>query len=203
MHIRKIILFVVANVFVNFSMAETITDSGVEPRASSTPVTTKIYSQVVSFNLPHGFALVSAKQEAGNYVQKYSKSVQEGDLEQKLLLFGIQGLAKTDNAMMVTSELFKKTTQSQCPETFAMDNVGTTTIQSGQSAFVFLAGCGFRKPLEKSDLAKTMSLFVVIQGKDDFYVFQWSEGSITAQMPTLSWPIWRKRLESLMPLSLQ
>jgi hypothetical protein len=200
---KKNILLIIAAISANFSTIAMPSDSESMATNTSAPLFTKIYSQVVSFNLPQGFAIVSSKQEAGNYVQKYSSPPSAEELEQDLFLFGLQGVAKTNNPIQQISELFKQATQSQCKDTFAMDDVGKFNTSTGQPAFVFLAGCGFRKPLEKSELSKTMSLFIVMQGKDDMYIFQWSEKSNSAKMPTLSWPVWRKRLEVLMPLSLQ
>ena len=205
--IKKVIFLFALISFGSLSFAQNGNAQELMAQSTPTPVVTKIYSQVVSFTLPKGFVISSTKQEDGTYVQKYKQidppTTTDLLLEQEIFLFGFRGIAKTDHAIQTIADLFKRTTKIQCIDTFAVDDVGKTNTASGQPAFVFMAGCGFRKPVEDSEKNKNMSMFVVIQGKDDIYVYRWTESSSSAAMPSLSWPAWRKRLEELMPFTLQ
>lgn len=204
---QKIIFLLVLISFCGLSFPQKDNVQELMVQSTPAPVVTKIYSQVVSFTLPKGFVISSAKQEDGSYVQKFRliapSPATDLLLNQEIYLLGMRGIFKTDDSIQSIVNLLKKITKTQCVDTFAVDDVGKTNTATGQSAFVFMAGCGFRKPIENSEKDKKMSMFVVIQGKDDMYVFQWIESSSSAAMPSLSWPVWRKRLEELMPFSLQ
>lgn len=171
-------------------------------KADKPPVVMQIFSQTFTFSWPKGFTLGGRSENQGSFTQIF-KTVGESEeaWTQRILLSGMQGASLKDpDPIKLMSNLIKIINKNSCPTSYSVTDVGEMKIQSGQTAFVFMVGCGIKKPTESSEKNKTMTMAVVIKGDADAYALQWIERSSTDAIPPLDWPIWRTRLDSLLPL---
>lgn len=172
--------------------------------ADKSPVMIRIYEQVMSFTWPKGFTISSRSEKAGAFTQAFKLTGEEDEAwTQKILLTGMQGASiKAQDPIQLMSNLIKMTYKNGCPKHFSATDVGEMKIQTGQSAFVFMVGCGITKPIEQSDRDKMLVMAVVIKGSADIYAIQWIERSSTEKVPPTAWAVWRARLDSILPIQL-
>lgn len=167
-------------------------------------VVIRIYSQVLSFTLPKGFTLGRRAENEHAFSQGFKLVGEAEDAwTQNILLLGVPGAAGKEKPLQLVTNILKLTFKNSCPKYYSVTDVGEMKIQTGESAFVFMVGCGITKPVEQSDTNKRLAMTVVIKGSSDVYVMQWLEQSSTDKVPSTQWPVWRARLDTLLPLQLQ
>lgn len=173
-------------------------------KLSQAPMAVKIYSQTLSFLWPKGFTLGTRTEKGGAFSQVFTVTGESDEnWKQRILVTGAQNVSvKEKEPVKLVSNLLKVSYRSGCPTTFSVTDVGEMKIDTGQSAFVFMVGCGIMIPVEKSEKEKMLAMAVVIQGRADVYSMVWIEKSDTDVVPPLAWPVWRARLDSLLPIQI-
>ena len=161
---------------------------------------TPVFSQLVRFDIPHGFHGVFERTSGPNYILEM---VPEGETvqiwTQMITLTGHQGLASNPNMQPQgfagsIAGGFKKA----CPESFAATGLGP--FQTGglqpQEGFAALSSCGS----VNGDHSET-ALLIAIKGTADYYTVQWAErGPAVSHPMALADPKWVTRLNQLKPI---
>lgn len=168
------------------------------------PLVVRIYSQVLSFRWPKGFTLGERMESNGAFTQEFRVVGESSDSwTQKVSISGFQNGAKNQkDPLLQSATQFKQVFKARCPKHYSVTDVGTMNLQTGQPAFVYMLGCGITRPVENSEKSKLLLMAVVMQGTHDVYTLTWIERSETDHVPPTSWPVWRARLDSLLPIQI-
>lgn len=201
---RALYILVIQLFTTSFCLAQDNSFDEILSKADKPPLVIKIYSQILSFSWPKGFTLGSRSEKEGAFSQVL-KVVGESDdgWKQRILITGMQDASvKEKDPVKLVSDLVKFSYKSGCPKSYSVTDVGEMKLDTGQRAFVFMVGCGITIPAENSEKNKMMTMAVVVKGSADVYSMLWSERSNTDEVPPLAWPVWRRRLDSLLPIQI-
>ena len=163
---------------------------------------TRVYGQVVAFNLPQGFRPAFEKDKGDFYIQEFVPKDETVDgWTQMITMAGSKGLSsKTDLtpekfAIFVANGFWRA-----CPNSFSALRLGERQID-GHDAYVAVVGCG-QSPMAGNKKSETV-LAVVIKGDSDYYTLQWSERGPSMTIPmSLDKDLWNERLDRLLPIKL-
>jgi hypothetical protein len=163
----------------------------------SLPSVTPIFSDLVRFTLPEGFAIAQEGARDPHYTREM---VPEGETSeiwtQMITLNAEKGLsADPKSTPQPYLEKFAGNFRGVCPNTFAAKGIGPTTI-SDHDAYSGWLSCG---TLESGSNAHSESfLIVAIKGTNDFYRILWGErGPASSQPIIFDEAKWGDRLKKL------
>lgn len=160
-----------------------------------------IFSQLVRFAMPSGFAAVFENAKENFYIRE---AVPRGETAkawtQMITVTGAKGLAGAPNYSPQghagrIADGFKKA----CPGSFAARGIGAMKF-GDQEAFVALAGCG-TVDTGAGGHGET-ALIVAVKGDADGYTIQWAERAPASAEAAIDLAKWRGRLQALMPIRL-
>jgi hypothetical protein len=164
---------------------------------TSIPAVTPVFSELVRFTPPEGFAIVLEDAPDPHYTREM---VPEGETSeiwtQMITLKAEKGLsADPKSTPQPYLEKFAGNFRGVCPDTFAAKWVGPTTI-SGHDAHVAWLSCG---TLESGPNARSDSfLIAAIKGTNDFYRILWAERGPASSQPIVFDEVkWGDRLKKL------
>ena len=167
---------------------------------TSIPAVTPVFSELVRFTPPEGFAIALEDSRDPHYTREM---VPEGETSeiwtQMITLKAEKGLsADPKSTPQPYLEKFAGNFRGACPDTFAAKWIGPTTV-SGHDAHVAWLSCG---TLESGSNARSDSfLIVAIKGTNDFYRILWAEQGPASSQPIvfdeLKWGDKLKRLNSI------
>ena len=180
------------------SMDEIVKDFQQKGKSFST--VTRVWSQIVSFDIPPGFHGVYEKTTGPNFMLELVPQNETATAwTQMITLTGHRGLAANPN---VTPQLLASNIgagfQKACPETFNAAGLGPMHTTEGTPAqgFSVLSSCGWVKA-PGSDRSES-ALILALAGVHDYYTVQWAErGPSSPQKLELGDPKWRARLMQL------
>lgn len=161
---------------------------------------TPVYSQLVSFGLPAGFAPAYENASGGQYLQEM---VPKGETVEKwsqmITLTGAKDLATNPRATpQVFASLMAQRFQSSCPASFSVANLGAMKIGVHDAQAVVMA-CG--SLTKGADAYSEAMLMLAIRGEKDFYTVQWAERGVASPSPiALDTTKWRERMSKLEPI---
>jgi hypothetical protein len=163
----------------------------------SLPAVTPVFSELVRFTPPEGFAIALEDARDPHYTREM---VPEGETSeiwtQRITLKAEKGLsADPKSTPQPYLEKFAGNFRGVCPDTFAAKWIGPTTI-SGHDAHVAWLSCG---TLESGSNAHSDSfLIVAIKGTNDFYRILWGERGPASSQPIFFDEVkWGDRLKKL------
>ncbi|MBJ6723342.1 hypothetical protein [Geomesophilobacter sediminis] len=159
-----------------------------------------VFTHLVGFSYPAGFAPVYEKANPSQYIQEAVKSGETVDnWTEMITVTGYKGFGASDR---ITPRVFAESLaggyRKHCPTTFSAAVLGEAKVD-GRDAFEVILGCGTAdgsgSPHSES------ALVVVIKGGQDFYTIQWSERTAPAAAPlSLDKEKWGERLKQLEPI---
>lgn len=184
------------------SGAQRGSEADITPAGSKVRAVMPVFSQLLAFSYPKGFAPAFEEARNGNYIQE---SVLKGESvqnwSQMLTVTGAKGLASNpDQTPSSFANEIAAGFRSACPDSFAGKSLGEFKLD-GHAAFAAVASCGH---VGAGDGARSESaLLVVIRGKRDYYTFQWAErGQAARGALPFDGAKWSERLRQLGPLAL-
>ena len=167
---------------------------------TSVPAVTPVFSELVRFTPPEGFAIALEDARDPHYTREM---VPEGETSevwtQMITLKAEKGLsADPKSTPLPYLEKFAGSFKGVCPDTFAARWIGPTTID-GHGAHAAWLSCG---TLESGSNARSDSfLIVAIKGTNDFYRILWGERGPASRQPIVfdeaKWGERLKRLNSI------
>jgi len=167
---------------------------------TSIPAVTPVFSELVRFTPPEGFAVALEDARDTHYTREM---VPEGETSeiwtQMVTLKAEKGLsADPKSTPQPYLEKFAGNFRGVCPDTFAAKGIGPTTV-SGHDAHVAWLSCG---TLESGSNAHSDSfLIVAIKGTNDFYRIRWTERGPASSQPIVYDEVkWGDRLKKLNPI---
>ena len=161
-----------------------------------------VFSQLVAFSYPKGFAVAFEDAKNGSYIQE---SVPPGESveqwTQMITVTGAKDLAlQADMTPLRFTHGLAAGFQRACPDSYVAKGLGQVTL-SGHEGFVSIISCG-SVSAASGDHSESM-LAIVLKGARDFYTVQWAERGAASRKPlSLDHPVWTARLQQLMPLTL-
>ena len=172
------------------------------PVSSEVRAIMPVFSQLVSFAYPKGFAVAFEDAKNGSYIQE---SVPKGESveqwTQMITVTGARDLAlQADMTPLRFTHGLAAGFQRACPDSYAAKGLGQVTL-SGHEGFVSIISCG-SVSAASGDHSESM-LAIVVKGTRDLYTLQWAERGPASRTPmSLDQPVWTARLQQLMPLTL-
>ena len=164
---------------------------------TSIPAVTPVFSELVRFTPPEGFAIALEDARDPHYTREMVPEGETSELwTQMITLKAEKGLsADPKSTPQPYLEKFAGNFRGVCPETFAAKWIGPTTI-SGHDAHVAWLSCG---TLESGSNARSDSfLIVAIKGTNDFYRILWTErGPASSQPIVFDEAKWGDKLKQL------
>ncbi|UGB37484.1 hypothetical protein [Frateuria soli] len=160
-----------------------------------------VFSQLVAWPMPSGFARVNEETHANNYL---FEAVREGeslvDWSQMVSLTGAAGLA--DYPQVTPRDFAIRLAacfQETCPDSYYGIELETPVVDD-YPTYAAVAGCGALPGSSESPHGET-TLIVVIKGAHDYYTLQWSERKpAQSEPPRIDAELWSQRLAALMPI---
>ncbi len=204
---RKLFVLTILSTLCSLASAQAGAQQGggadaVLPAGSKVRAVMPVFSQLLAFSYPKGFAPAFEEARNGNYIQE---SVLKGESvqswSQMLTVTGAKGLASNpDQTPISFANEIAAGFRSACPDSFAGRSLGEFKLD-GHDAFAAVASCG---NVGAADGARSESaLLVVIKGKRDYYTFQWAErGKAARGALPFDGAKWSGRLRQLGPLAL-
>lgn len=166
-------------------------------------VTSVIWSQNVSFTLPHGFVTNFENTSGNHYIREAVLKGETSDSwTQMITVTGERNAAKQDG---LTPKLFAENMaegfKNACPHSFNAKSLGSGTT-SGYDAFAAIMSCG-TSPTTDGKTSET-AVVLVIAGKKDYYTLQWAERTDPSAGPMeLDAATWKARLAKLEPVNIE
>lgn len=161
-----------------------------------------VFSQLVAFSYPKGFAPAFEDAKNGSYIQE---SVLKGEnvqnWSQMITVTGAKGIASNpDMTPIGFANDIAAGFRSACPDSFAGNSLGEFKLD-GHDAFAAVASCG---NVNAAGGTRSESvLLIVIKGKRDYYSLQWAERGKASRGPLpFDGAKWSARLRQLGPLAL-
>lgn len=170
--------------------------------AASYLVISPIFSQLVAFNLPAGFATVFENFNQTSYLRE---AVPAGETAERwtemITVTGAKGLAA--NTGITPQEVAGSIAagfEKPCPGSYSERSVKQSKTKEGQQyAAVFSCGTA---PSTLGTTSET-ALVVVVKGEKDYYTVQWAERGAPSSRPVpLDAAKWEARLAKLVPIRL-
>jgi hypothetical protein len=195
-----VLLFAIATSnMVDGKQAKLIKKTAEPTHANSLLYVTPIYSQLLSFSYPAGFAPAFENSKDNQYIQEsVLKSESLDRWSQMITVTGAKDLAANP---AITPKVFANTMasgfQQGCPNTFSAHNIGEFKIDGHDAMFAFLS-CGTLSTNGKSH-SESM-LLLVIKGSRDVYTLQWAERGPASKTPIVFEKKWSERMSSLTPV---
>lgn len=171
-------------------------------QGNSVKTITPIFSQLVMFSFPKGFAPASENAKGGHYIQE---SVLQGESikewSQIITITGAKGLAANPNLTPTRfAKMMAGAFKRACPNSFMTTDLGEIRIDNHE-AFAAVTSCGVSA--SSVEPRSESMLLIVIEGQNDYYTIQWAErGDATDTPITFDNAKWMDRLKQLMPISL-
>lgn len=167
---------------------------------TSIPPVTPVFSELVRFAPPEGFAVALEDAREPQYMREM---VPEGETSeiwtQIVTLKGGKGLAANPKLTpQLYIEGFEGNMRGMCPDTFASKEIGQTTI-SGHDAYLAWLSCG---AVKSGTWTQSQSFIVVaIKGTNDLYRILWTERGPASSQPIVFDEVkWGDRLKKLNPI---
>src|SRR5579862_8637170 len=166
-------------------------------------VTSPIWSQIVSFAMPHGFVTNFEKTTGAHYQREAVPKGESGDKwTQMITVTGERGIASQAG---LTPELFAQNMASgfkrACPESFNAKPIGDGQT-SGYASFTAILSCG-TSPTTGGATSES-AIVLVVAGKKDYYTIQWAVRTAPSAGPmNLDAAAWKARLAKLQPIEIQ
>lgn len=177
-------------------------EANAAPQAASMRAVIPVFSQLVAFSYPKGFAPAFEDSKNGNYIQE---SVPRGETIQRwsqmVTVTGVKGLAANPEATLIgfvqdMALLYR----DACPDSFMGKKLGEFTL-NGHDALASVISCGSVK--DAGGARSESALVIVIKGQRDYYTLQWAErGKASRGGLPLDSDKWTERLRQLGPLAL-
>jgi hypothetical protein len=198
----KIVAFIFAIIASNMAdakQAKIIKKTAEPTQAKSLLSITPIYSQLLSFSYPAGFAPVFENSKDNQYIQEsVLKSESLDRWSQMITVTGAKDMASNP---AITPKVFANNMaggfQQGCPKTFSATNIGEFKIDGHDAMFAFLS-CGTLSTNGKSRSESV--LLLVIKGSRDVYTLQWAERGPASKTPIAFEKKWSERMNSLAPV---
>jgi hypothetical protein len=199
---KKMIALIVAIALSNMAHGKQATPvkKTAEPtQAKSLTAVTPIYSQLLSFSYPAGFAPAFENSKDNQYIQE---SIPKGEkLDRWSQMVTVTGAKDLASNPAITPKVFANNMasgfQQACPSTFNATNIGEFKIDGHDAMFAFLS-CG---TLSTNGKARSESmLLLVIKGSRDVYTLQWAERGPASKTPIAFGKKWSERMNSLAPV---
>ena len=163
----------------------------------SLPSVTPVFSELVRFTPPEGFAIAQEDARDPHYTREMVPEGETSDIwTQMIMLKAEKGLSANPKLTPLPYlENFAGNFRGVCRDAFAAKWIGPTTI-SGHDAHAAWLSCG---TLESESNAHSESfLIVAIKGTNDFYRILWSErGPASSQPIIFDEAKWGDRLKKL------
>jgi hypothetical protein len=199
---KKIVAFIVAiaiSTMANGKQAAPIIKTAEPTQAKSLLSITPIYSQLLSFSYPAGFAPAFENSKDNQYIQE---SIPKGErLERWSQMLTVTGAKDLASNPAITPRVFANNMasgfQQACPSTFSATNIGEFKIDGHDAMFAFLS-CGTLSTNGKARSEST--LLLVIKGSRDVYTLQWAERGAASKAPIAFGKKWSERMNSLAPV---
>lgn len=163
---------------------------------------TPIFSQLVTFSFPKGFAPAFQDAKGGQYIQE---SVLEGESVKKwsqmVTVTGAKGLVSNPTVTPANfaggmADVFKRA----CPDSYTATGLGEIKFGS-HDGFATFVSCGVASPAGEP-YSESM-LLIVIKGESDYYTIQWAERGEASKTPIkFDNAKWVDRFKSLTPIRL-
>jgi len=167
---------------------------------TSIPVVTPVFSELVRFTPPEGFAVAREDAQDTRYMREM---VPEGETveiwTQMVTLKGDKGLSADPKlSPQLYLEKFEGNVKGWCGDAFAAKEIGPTTI-SGHDAYVAWMSCG---TVKSGAWTQSQSFVIVaIRGTNALYRISWAErGPASSQPVVFDEAKWGDRLKKLNPI---
>ena len=166
-------------------------------------VTSKIWSQTVSFTLPDGFVTKFENTNGDEYIREavlHGETVDQWT--QMITVTGSRNLSEQDG---VTPSKFAQTMANgfkrACPSTFSAQAIGKVKV-SDYDAFEAIISCG-SDPMTNGATSET-AVVLVIEGEHDYYTLQWAvRGKPSSSPLNLDPGPWKARIARLQPITIE
>lgn len=163
---------------------------------------TPIFSQLLSYSLPKGFAPLFQNTKDGQYIQE---SVPAGESLQKwtqmITVTGAQGLAPNPNlSPQQLAGVIAGGFRGACPDTFSTLGLGAGKVDN-HDAYTAIMGCG--SLTQDGGTFSETAVVVVLKGDSDYYTVQWAERGAAARAPIpVNLSKWTDKVRKLSPIRL-
>ena len=159
---------------------------------------TRVYSNILAFPMPQGFAPAYEDEQNGDYILEFVPQDQDIDAWEELVtLTGAEGVAQSGASALDYVQTIGAGFQEACPDTFIAWDEGAQTIEGARDAHLIVVACG---SLEGA--SETVAILGVM-GDADAYSFQWAaRGPAQKTKPQMDVDFWKPRAEMLVQLRL-
>lgn len=167
-------------------------------------MTTPVFGQIVSYQLPAGF---QPRYEDANDQAYLQEAVPAGETvtnwSQMITMTGVKDAEGQAQTLEGAARVLAGHYQQACAETFTGTSFGATEI-NGLTGLVVFLGCGTVAPAEEGQDARSEAAVIVYVKSDFGYItVQWAErGPPVAARPVYDIDTWKPRLAQLLPIRL-
>lgn len=167
-------------------------------------MTTPVFGQIVSYQLPAGFQ--PSYEEAGTegYIQEAVPAGETvNDWSQMVTMTGIKDAEGQADMLEGAAQVQAGHFQQACAETFTGTSFGATEI-NGLAGLVVFLGCGTVAPSEDGqDAQSETAVLIYVKSAFGYVTVQWAErGPPVAARPEYDIDTWKPRLAQLLPIRL-
>ncbi|MCA1971061.1 MAG: hypothetical protein LDL42_18175 [Rhizobium sp.] len=170
----------------------------------SMTMTTPVFGQIVSYQLPAGFQPSYEEAGAEGYIQEAVPAGETvNDWSQMITMTGIKDAEGHSDMLEGAAQVLAGHFQQACAETFTGTSFGATEINGLAGLMVFL-GCGTVAPSEEGREARSETAVIVyVKSAFGYVTVQWAErGPPVAARPEYDIDTWKPRLAQLLPIRL-
>lgn len=167
-------------------------------------MTTPVFGQIVTYQLPAGFQPVYEDSGTGGYIQEAVPTNETvNDWSQMITMTGIKDAEGQADMLEGAAQVLAGHFQQACAETFTGTSFGATEI-NGLSGLVVFLGCGTVAPSEEDQEARSETAVIVyVKSAFGYVTVQWAErGPPVAARPVYDIDTWKPRLAQLLPIRL-